>query len=553
MTECPQSNPSVLPWTGERMIPHEADPATELFHWQRYLYFRPWYVGQKVIDAASGEGYGLGYAAVFAKEAAGFDIAPDAVQHARLRYPHSSFDVADVCDVDYSSADLVTSFETIEHLPDPGKFLKAVAACPGRIVISTPNRDNHSPGNKLTDKPFNQYHTIEWTPQEFAELIHQHFPDRQVRFLSQENRWPGLVREGLDPAAKYTIAVIGDGELPKWPRIGLAMPTCNQAQRVHEAVYSLGKFYPGELEFAVVANGSNAETKAKLREIEADIPHVVSIYENARNLGYGQGANRGLEELWTSKWYDLFGVVNDDVLPAVDCLCQMVAAIEELQTAGQRPGLIGPVSNSVNGRQQVDIGAFSSYKEMMYLSELYHREHHSSASQVSQLRGLFFLMTPDCLNDIGGFDPRFGIGNFEDDDLNVRARLAGYTMWIADGAFLYHVGSSTFRALGLDYNANISRNMGLLVEKWGVPSLNAALSLNSKPEGIDLFIPLTVKPTSSDFKVTINHETIDLVYQATETEFAAYVVNVLRERPRESRLALLASLGVSKAKASRAA
>ena len=37
------------------MIPHEADPATVLFHWQRYLYFRPWYVGKKVIDAASGE------------------------------------------------------------------------------------------------------------------------------------------------------------------------------------------------------------------------------------------------------------------------------------------------------------------------------------------------------------------------------------------------------------------------------------------------------------------------------------------------------------------
>jgi hypothetical protein len=46
MTQSPPSNQSVLPWTGERMIPHEADPATELFHWQRYLFFRPWYIGK---------------------------------------------------------------------------------------------------------------------------------------------------------------------------------------------------------------------------------------------------------------------------------------------------------------------------------------------------------------------------------------------------------------------------------------------------------------------------------------------------------------------------
>jgi GT2 family glycosyltransferase len=535
------------------MIPHEADPATELFHWQRYLYFRPWYVDAKVIDAASGEGYGLGYAATFAKQAEGFDIAPDAVRHARSRYPHSAFNVADVCNVDYSDADLVTSFETIEHLPDPRKFLKALSACKGRIVISTPNRDNHSPGNKLSDKPFNQYHTIEWTPEEFAELIRSEFPDRQVRFLSQENRWPGLVREGLDSGAKYTIAVIGDGELPKWPRIGLSMPTCNQAQRVHEAIYSLGKFYPGEIEFAVVANGSTPETIAKLKEIEADIPHVVRIFENSRNLGYGQGANRGIEELWTTKWYDLFGVINDDVLPAVDCVCQMVAAITELDAAGQKPGLIGPVSNSVNGRQQVDIGNFASYKEMVYLAELYHRDHHSSATQVNQLRGLFFLMTPECLNEIGGFDPRFGLGNFEDDDLNVRARLAGYTIWIADGAFLYHVGSSTFRALGLDYTANITRNLGLLIDKWGVSSLNEALTLNEMPADVSLFIPLTAKLPSSNYSITINKETIDLVHQASDAEFATYLAGVLRDRPRADRLALLEAIGKPARKTSRAA
>src|SRR5687768_8932890 len=83
--------PSVMPWTGERMVPNLSDVATELFHWQRYLFFRPWYVGKKVVDAASGEGYGANYASVFAEKVVGIDIAKDAVEHAGVRYPHVQF------------------------------------------------------------------------------------------------------------------------------------------------------------------------------------------------------------------------------------------------------------------------------------------------------------------------------------------------------------------------------------------------------------------------------------------------------------------------------
>ena len=58
-----------LAWTGERMVPNASDLVTEAFHWQRYTYFRPWYAGARVVDAASGEGYGTAYAAMFALDA----------------------------------------------------------------------------------------------------------------------------------------------------------------------------------------------------------------------------------------------------------------------------------------------------------------------------------------------------------------------------------------------------------------------------------------------------------------------------------------------------
>lgn len=540
MSAIAQSNDvPILAWTGERMVPNQADPATELYHWQRYLYFRPWYVEKKVIDAASGEGYGTAYAATFASEATGFDIGADAVAHARKKYDYAKFALKDVCEADYSGADLVTSFETIEHLPDPNKFLDALKSCKGQIVISTPNRKTHSPGNRLEDKPLNQFHTVEWTPSEFSDLILSHFPTRQVRFLSQEGRWPGLIREGLDDDAMYTIAVIGDGVLPQWPRLGVSIPTRNAA-RTQDAILGFTKFYPGEIEFAIVANGCDQTHIGQLKSLQNEIPHIVHLIEESENLGYGRGANRGLEYLWQEAWFDYYVVSNDDVYPSVDFLPQMVTAFGELKKQDLNPGVLGCVTNEISGSQKVDIGGYSSIAEMQEQARLWSKEHHSGASQTVQIRGVFMLIDPECLATVGGFDPRFGIGNFEDDDHNLRCLQAGYTLWQVDGAFLHHMGSTTFKDLGIDYTLNMDRNLNLILEKWEVPSFESLWSLPA--ENRKVYVPLTAVVETSGVCININGEPVDLINQASNMEFAAYVMHQIQGKDREVRFAIVEAL-----------
>lgn len=539
----PRRAASDLPWTGERMVPNASDIATELFHWQRYLFFRPWYDGRRVVDAASGEGYGANYASAFAATTVGIDVSEEAVRHASERYPHAEFIQGDVCSFDYSEVDLVVSFETLEHLPEPEKFLEALARCRGNVVVSTPNRATHSPGNGLHDAPLNPFHTVEWTPAEFAELIRAHFPGRQVRFLSQEGRWPGLIREGLDEEAMYTIAVVGDGDLPVWPRLGLAMPVHSNAKAAHDAVLGISRVYPGEIEFAVVANGADEGNRLILRDLASTFPHMVHVVELDRNEGFGGGCNAGLEFLWQESWFDYFGVVNDDVLPATDCVSEMVGAMAELEKLGHRPGLIGPTSNIVAGTQQVEIGEFSNYAEMLDCADAYHRERADSATPARQLRGLFLLIHPECLNAVGGFDTRFGLGNMEDDDFNLRVHHAGFTLWIADGAFLYHEGSSTFRKLGVDYEAGIRRNLDLLLDKWDVENLAELWEQVEKPERVALFEPLhRRRPEPSGFTLQLNGENVDLVHQASDLEFAVWVMHRLRGKPRLSRAAVIETL-----------
>ena len=528
-----------LAWTGERMIPHRSDPATELFHWQRYLYFRPWYADAKVVDAASGEGYGANYAATFAASVRGIDSAGDAIRHAAQKYESANFEIKDVCDADFSDADLVISFETIEHLTEPARLLDALKTCKGRIVISTPNRKYHSPDNHLQDRPLNEFHQIEWTPSEFSDLIISHFPTRQVRFLSQEARWPGLIREGLDDDAMYTIAVIGEGDLPTWQRLGIAIPTRN-ASLTRSAVLEFTKYYPGEIEFAIVANAPEATELDAMRNLQSEIPHIVHLIEEPTNLGFGRGANRGLEFLAQEAWFDAFAVSNDDVTPSIDFLPQMATAFLELDQRELKPGILGCVTNEINGTQKVDIGAYRNLQEMHDLAQNWSRQHHSAASQVSRVRGLFMLISPDCLSDIGGFDPRFGIGNFEDDDYCLRAANAGHSIWQVDGAFLHHIGSSTFRQLGVNYERSIERNLGLILAKWNVATYEALWSLGQ--DDSSPFIPLTAKSHSSGFEVAIEGQKVDLIHQASDIEFAAYVMQSLRTQHREARRAVIQAL-----------
>jgi GT2 family glycosyltransferase len=546
------SNTESLAWTGERMVPTRSDAFTELFHWQRYLYFRPWYSDVKVIDAASGEGYGTNFISHFASETQGIDIAFDAVEHANSRYPAAKFEAADVVDADYSKADLVVSFETIEHLADPLAFLRSLSACAGRIVISTPNRATHSPGNKLEDKPLNPFHTIEWSPEEFAEVVTEAFPDRQVRFVSQEGRWPGLIREGLDPNAMYPIAVIGDGPLPKYPKLGIAIPTVNNASQLETAIITMVRYYPGELEFAIVTNGSDPANLAKLRALAQSCPHFVTLLEERTNLGYGMGANRGLSYLKSKGGFDYYGVSNDDVIASPTMMLELVATAVELESLKQNPGMIGPVSNNVAGKQKVEIGTFKDLDGMNIQTDAYYRAHRGSATPWNQIRGLFFLIHPNCLEAIGGFDPIFGLGNFEDDDLCLRARLAGFTNWIVDGAFLYHIGSQTFKNQKIDYSASIQRNLEIMCRKWSLQDIGDWLKMAdgtmTAPADVQLNVPLTAK-LEPQKPIVVDGAPIDLYEQASDAEFAAWLSMQIRAKGTEGRRAVVRVLEAERASA----
>ncbi|HEV2618193.1 MAG TPA: class I SAM-dependent methyltransferase [Candidatus Acidoferrales bacterium] len=177
------ANPLILENTGERMIPESSDNSTFWEHVYRYAFASRFVKGKQVLDIACGEGYG---AAALQKAGAarviGVDIAEDACLHAREKYGiEARTGSGEKIPVEDGSIDIIVSFETIEHIPDPHRFLDECARVlvpHGRLIISTPNKGIY--GSPDTPNP---YHCSEMTEDEFASALRSRF--RQTRFYSQ--------------------------------------------------------------------------------------------------------------------------------------------------------------------------------------------------------------------------------------------------------------------------------------------------------------------------------------------------------------------------------
>jgi len=175
-----------IPDTGERMIPrfhHEAVIYAE--HIVRYLFATRFVGGKRVLDVASGVGYGADLlSSAGATEVVGLDRSPEAVgygkkHHSRFR---PTYVLGDAQSLPFQDAqfDVVVSFETIEHVSDYHRFLAEVKRAlrpDGLLIVSTPNKGVYVEGN-----PF---HTKEFTFDEFEEALAGHF--RYVKTFSQDD------------------------------------------------------------------------------------------------------------------------------------------------------------------------------------------------------------------------------------------------------------------------------------------------------------------------------------------------------------------------------
>lgn len=163
----------------ERLVP--GTPEWDLYfanHHQRYAFAADQLLAEHastVLDAACGVGYGSKFLGERGVRVVGVDRDTSALAIARNKFAHANVtfledDCQQLANVDRAPFDAIVSFETLEHLSEPSRFLDrcyALMKPSALLVISTPN------GNLREGSAKKQweYHEKEYSAREIVDLM----------------------------------------------------------------------------------------------------------------------------------------------------------------------------------------------------------------------------------------------------------------------------------------------------------------------------------------------------------------------------------------------
>ena len=280
---------------------------------------------------------------------------------------------------------------------------------------------------------------------------------------------------------------LGEAVPPKL--VSIVTLSWNAPEYTKLAVQSLLSRTREPFEIIIVDNGSGPDTLAYLHAI--DDPHVRIIY-NEKNLGFGAGNNIGM----AAAKGEYIVVLNNDVLVADGWLEALLRPFQIMRSIG----ITAPRSNSVSGHQQIPNARYDDEAAMLAYAAERARLYRANGYYTDRAVGFCLCLPKILIDEIGGFDERFGVGNFEDDDLCMRARAAGYKIFVCEDAFIHHFGSRSFVANNVDYGATMRENWKYFAAKWGYPPAFPEQGYDPRPgyfNGFDRALHFAALPAAS--------------------------------------------------------
>ncbi len=238
--------------------------------------------------------------------------------------------------------------------------------------------------------------------------------------------------------------------------------TLNQLGYTKRCLESIEKHTSVPYEVIVVDNGSSDGTIQFLQQWVSKAENRRVVY-NADNLGFAKGSNIGIAR--ANGQYIV--LVNNDVVVTPKWLERLLACAARDASIG----IVGALTNAVSGPQCVEQPVYDT-ESLVGLDDFakdWAQRHLGQRTPAVRVVGFCMLVRKSVIDNIGGFDERFGLGNFEDDDFCLRSALAGFKTMIARDCFVHHYGSRTFLGERIDYRCLMSRNWELFKEKWGLP------------------------------------------------------------------------------------
>ncbi len=252
------------------------------------------------------------------------------------------------------------------------------------------------------------------------------------------------------PAQAGGLELVTFADSAALPTVSIVIPLHGGEEDIKQCLESLGNCRDLWTEVHVVDNASPDGAAEAAESFE-----WAKVQRCDTNLGFAAACNLGAEK--STGDYVLF-LNSDTVVPRMGLL----RLIESLSASGSIAAA-GPYTNRSGHGQQID-PTYTSIENLDLFANDF-------ADQVAEdldsdmLVGFCLAVRKSVLKELGGFDERFGLGTFEDNDLCHRMRRAGYRLVISARSFVHHHGSKTLGRLG-NAGSLLETNHALYQEKW---------------------------------------------------------------------------------------
>lgn len=321
-----------------------------------------------------------------------------------------------------------------------------------------------------------------YTPEVVAKRIEAILSDSST--FNDQNRVPSSAspRGDLSGSRRFTSGK---------PLLSIIIPVWKGATVTQRCLEAVVRYTLAPYEIIIIDNAADTETRSVIEAITARRDCNILLIHNSKNCGYPYACNQGI----AMAKGDYIVIMNNDVIVTSHWATRMLAAF----AVDPAIGIVGPRTNFAAGIQATDGCAYDedslgAWAERWYLNNA------GSLRQVTRLIGFLWMMKREVVERIGGLDPLYGIGNFEDDDYCLRAQLSGYKLALAEDVFVHHYGSQSFKKNPQAYNHILQTNRMLFAAKWGINMQGSSYSVEEVirrgPEGYnpaDIYIPLRLE------------------------------------------------------------
>ena len=259
-------------------------------------------------------------------------------------------------------------------------------------------------------------------------------------------------------------------------KVSICIVSHNSRQYMEECIRSI-KFTcaPGSYEIVVAENASTDSVRDYLMGISDEITLILLD----ENIGFPAGCNICIS--YAAAENDILLLNNDTRLTpnALFWLRYGLYAEEGIGAAGCMGSYAGNHQMIKLPSEEVTAVVDYAVNNNVYME--------NPLEERSRLCGYAMLIKRSVLEETGLLDEAFSPGYFEDDDLSVRIKEAGYSLVVVHNSFIYHKGSVEFSKRPNDEMDDVKvRNYAYSLQKNGYDIFTAAMITDEELNVLDM-------------------------------------------------------------------